>query len=58
MTCGNCAFCYQKDAFEMDGLCKKQCSAEENKNYTYLDSPACKNWQKERISINNCNKKE
>ena len=46
-TCGNCVFCYDRDAFEMDGLCQKQSSAEDNKNYTYLDSPACKNWQQD-----------
>lgn len=28
----------------MDGLCKKQCSHQENRNYTLLDSPGCRNW--------------
>lgn len=29
----------------MDGLCKKQCSIQENRNYTLLDSPGCRNWK-------------
>ena len=44
-TCGTCKWCYEKDAFEMDGLCEKQCSCQENRNYTFLDTPGCRNWE-------------
>lgn len=44
-TCGTCKWCYEQDAYEMDGLCKKQCSLQENRNYTLLDSPGCRNWK-------------
>lgn len=44
-TCGNCKWCYEQDPFEMDGLCKKQCSYQDNRNYTLLDFPGCQDWE-------------